>query len=280
MTDPTRTCAITGSSAGIGKAVAIEIAKMGWQVIMLVRESEKARMAFEEVRASSEDGEIQIFIVDLSSRDSIIHAVDQMKSDGIRIDVLVNNAGVVKRSYETSTDGHEMTLAVNHLGPFLLTNLLLPLMNDGPDSRIVNVTSEHYRKGRIDHDRITREPFKGTRAYADSKLAMILFTRELSRRLHTRNITVNSMHPGIAGTDVFREYPQFIARMINLLVPGPASAARSVVHLVTSPELENVTGAYFTKSDRKQVISTAEDDELARIVWDLSEKMTGLTELL
>ncbi len=271
-----RTCAITGCSAGIGKAAAIAIATMGWRIIMLVRESDKSRAAFNEIRAASPDDIVPEYHLDLSSFDSIALAAEQMRTDGVQIDVMVNNAGVFKRAPAKSADGHEMTLAVNLLGPFLLTNLLLPLINNGPDSRIVNVTSEHYRKGQIDPITLARQPFNGSNAYADSKLALILFTRELSRRLQNRGITVNSVHPGVAGTDVFREYPNWFARLINTVVPGPASAASAVVHLATSSDVADTTGAYFSKSTVKPVRGSAEDDELARRVWELSARLTDL----
>jgi len=276
MSGTSSTCVITGSSAGIGKRAAITLAKHGWQVIMLVRESEKSRAAYEEIQEAAPDGEVSLYTADLASQVSIRQAVDEMKADGLSINILVNNAGIAKRSFESSVDGYEMTLAVNYLAPFLLTNLLLPLIPDGPGSRIINVTSAHHKKGSIDPDRIVREPFNGNRAYADTKLALILFTRELARRLEERAITVNSLHPGVASTDIMRDYPRWLEKLSKILIPGPTATAEAVVHLVTSPDVGSVSGAYFYKQVQKEVSGQAADDDLARSLWEMSERLTGL----
>ena len=210
MTQEKRTCVITGASAGIGKATAIEMASLGCSVIMLVRDCEKSRAAAEEIKAASGSDDVRMICVDFASQASIRAAAGEMAEAGVRVDVLVNNAGVYKRSREISPDGIEMTLAVNFAAPFLLTELVVPLMEGSPDARIINLSSENYKNGRVVLDE-TGDSFSGNKAYAESKLLVIAWTRELARRLESKGITANAVHPGVVGTDVFREYPRWFA---------------------------------------------------------------------
>jgi len=272
-------CVITGCSAGIGKATAIEMARLDYHVVMLVRDSGKSRAALEEIKAASGNSDVKLFYVDLASLASIRRVAETIASEYSRIDVLINNAGVFKRKREMSADGIEMKLAVNYFAPFLLTNLLLPLIEGSPEGRIVNLTSELYKKGHADLESASSgERFNGNKAYADSKLLLVMFTQEMSRRLVGCDISVNCVHPGVVGTDVFREYPRWFAKLLNRLISKPEDAAKYVVNLATASELKGVGGRYFSKSKMK--LSTGKDlsQELLERLWGQSELMTGLGE--
>lgn len=202
-------CVITGCNTGIGKITAIELAKQNFEIIMLVRDSQKSRDAFNEIKETAKSDKIKLYYVDLASLQSIKQVANDIKQKYSKVDVLINNAGVFKRKKEKSIDGFEMTLAVNYLAPFMLTNLLLPLLKESNQTRIVNVSSELYKRGNVNiENNFSDEKFNGDKAYANSKLLMLFFTKELAKRLIKNNITVNCVHPGVVGTDVFREYPK------------------------------------------------------------------------
>ena len=274
--DGRKVCVITGSSAGIGKATAIKMAALGYEVIMLVRDCDKSRLALEEVKQRSGSDNVRLYYVDLASQQSIRDVVERIKKDLDRIDVLVNNAGVFRRKAERSPDGFEMTLAVNYLAPFLLTTLLLPLLEAPPNSRVVNVTSELYRKGVADLDtRADDGRFNGNQAYANSKLLLVMFTRGLAKGLVESGTTVNCVHPGVVATDVFREYPRWFNRLLNRFISKPEDAAEHVVRLASSGALDGVTGTYFSKSEEKAFNTSAEWEKDRARVWTRSEELTG-----
>ena len=274
--DGRKVCVITGSSAGIGKATAIQMAELGYEVIMLVRDYDKSRRALAEVKKRSGSDNVSLYYVDLASQQSIRDVVERIKKDLDHIDVLVNNAGVFRRKAERSPDGFEMTLAVNYLAPFLLTTLLLPLLEATPNSRVVNVTSELYRKGVADLDTQADDGrFNGNRAYANSKLLLVMLTRGLAKRLEESGTTVNCVHPGVVATDVFREYPRWFNRLLNRFISNPEDAAAHVVRLASSSALDGVTGKYFSKSEEKPISPNAESQEDLRHVWRRSEVLTG-----
>lgn len=275
--DSRRVCVITGSSAGIGKETAIKVAELGYEVIMLVRDCDKSRLALEEVKQRSGSDNVRLYYVDLASQQSIRDVVKRIENDFDRIDVLVNNAGVFRRRYQKSQDGFEMTLTVNYLAPFLLTTLLLPLLESTPNSRVVNVTSELYRKGVVNLDTQAENiRFNGNRAYANSKLLLVMFTRGLAERLSGSGIAVNCVHPGVVATDVFREYPRWFNRVLNRFISKPEDAAEHVVRLASSSALDGVTGKYFSKSEEKAIATSAESQGDRERVWTRSEALTGI----
>ena len=274
--DGRKICVITGSSVGIGKATAVKMAELGYEVIMLVRDCDKSRLALDEIKQESGSDHVTLCYVDLSSQQSIREAVKRLKADVDRIDVLVNNAGVFRRRLQKSPDGFEMTLAVNYLAPFLLTSLLLPLLEAAPGSRVVNVTSELYRKGVADLDTQADDGrFNGNRAYANSKLLLVMFTQRLSERLSGSGVSVNCVHPGVVATDVFREYPRWFNRLLNRFISKPEDAAEHVVRLAASRALHGVTGKYFSKSEEKPISPNAESQEDLGHLWEKSEALTG-----
>lgn len=267
-----KTCLITGCSTGIGKQVAIQLAKKNFNIIMLVRDSDKSRNAFEEVQALSSNPNIKMFYVDLSSQESITSAAEMIKNDYQQIDILINNAGVFKRTFDKTDDGFEMTFAVNYIAPFHLTNLLLPLIEKSSQGRIINLTSELYKKGKAIIDQSSsNNKFDGGKAYANSKMLVVLFTKELARRLENKNVTVNCVHPGVIGTDVFREYPKLFSSLLNLLISKPELGAEPVLYLATSPDLQNISGEYFNKSKRTPTVDLANDNKIAERIWQETE---------
>jgi NAD(P)-dependent dehydrogenase (short-subunit alcohol dehydrogenase family) len=263
---------ITGASAGIGKATAIRLAQDGYRVVMLVRDSEKSRAAQAEIRSASSSEDVEAVYVDLSSKSSTRAAAEELRRTLPRIDVLVNNAGVYKRTRALSADGIEMTLAVNFVAPFLLTNELLPLLEAAPAGRIVNLTSEHYRSSDLDLDAEGR--FNGSKTYATSKLLVALWTRALSERLGPTGITVNCVHPGVVGTDVFREYPTWVNKLLNVFIAKPADGARPVVQLATDASLRASPGRYYYKSQERELKGLAADGEAVLQAWDMGERLT------
>ncbi|MCB0282637.1 MAG: SDR family oxidoreductase [Calditrichaeota bacterium] len=269
-----KACLITGCSGGIGKQAAIQLAKMNYNIIMLVRDSNKSRIAFDDIKSQSGNHNIKMFYADLASPESVANVSEKIKSEYAQIDILINNAGILKRKYESTADGYEMTLAVNYLAPFLLTKLLLPIVEKSPNGRIINLTSELYKKGTAIIEKSPSDnKFNGNKAYANSKMLVVLFTKELARRLENKNVTVNCVHPGVVATDSFREYPKLFSSFINLLISKPEVGAEPVVYLATSPDLQNISGKYFNKSKTAPTVSTANDEKIAEKIWQETESL-------
>ncbi|MCB9070791.1 MAG: SDR family NAD(P)-dependent oxidoreductase [Calditrichae bacterium] len=265
-------CLITGCNTGIGKQTAIQLAKLNYTIITLVRDSEKSRMAFEDIKTRSNNQNVKMFYVDFSSPDSIISVVEKVKGEYSKIDVLINNAGVLKRNLQIGYKGYEMTMVVNYFAPFLLTNLLLPLIEKSTHGRIINLSSELYKKGETTISKpSSAKKFDGNKVYADSKLLIVLFTKELAKRLNGKNITVNSVHPGVVGTDVFRDYPKWFSKLLNLFISKPEVGAEPIVYLATSDEVSNITGEYFSKTQLSKTIDIVNDEKVAEQIWKETE---------
>jgi len=272
-----RTVVITGASGGIGKATATELAGQGHTVVPVVRDCEKSLIAIDDIAASCGQSVNPVF-ADLSSRQSVLAAADEIRQSYGRIDVLVNNAGVYKRRCELSADGIEMTLAVNFAAPFLLTNELIPLMERGSDSRIVNLTSELYRNGRLVLDLDSRDKYSGKKAYADSKLLVAVWTRELARRVEGLGITANCVHPGVVGTDAFRDYPGWVNTILNMFISKPEEGAKPVVRLAVDPQLAGATGGYYYMDEPRDFAGAASDSRDGARVWDFGVQLTTFQE--
>ncbi|MCB0753835.1 MAG: SDR family oxidoreductase [Ignavibacteriae bacterium] len=267
-------CVITGCNSGIGKNTAIELAKLGYEIIMLVRDSEKSRNAYEEIKKESGSELLQLIYIDLASLESIKKSADELKKKISKINVLINNAGIFKRKEARSPEGFELTIAVNYLAPFYLTKLLLPLIENAESSRIISLSSELYKNGKVYLDsRFSNTKFDGTKAYADSKLLVIYFTKSLAKRLSTTSVTVNALHPGVIGTDVFREYPKWFSRLLSLFISTPEMGAQPSVYLATSAEVKGLTGKYFYKTKVKETDPVANDEELADNIWEKTEEL-------
>lgn len=270
-------CVITGCNSGIGKVTAIELAKKGYIIVMLVRDSQKSRKAFREIKQESGSDNIILKYVDMASLRSIKWVSDEINSEFKSIDILINNAGIYKRKYEKTEDGYEMTVAVNYIASFVLTNHLLPLLRMTKNTRIINVTSELYKKGNIYlESRFSPKKFKGDKAYADSKLLIVYFTKELAKHLEEVGITVNCVHPGVVGTDVFREYPGWFAKLLNRFISSPEEGAKPSIYLASSEEVSGTTGKYFYKTKIKEIDNVANDSALSEKIWQKTEELTGV----
>jgi NAD(P)-dependent dehydrogenase (short-subunit alcohol dehydrogenase family) len=277
-----KTVVITGANSGIGKATATQLAKMGATVVMACRDKERGDAALAEVRAASKNPAVRLMILDLASQASVREFVREFESRYRRLDVLVNNAGVVLNKREMTPDGIVTAFAVNYLSPFLLTNLLLPRLVASAPSRIVNVTSALHFKGHIDFKDVqVKKHYKGSKAYAESKLAIVLFTYELARRLRVIGVTANCVHPGAVGTKLARGDAGLLGAVMLVTAPflgSPENGAATSVYLASAPELAQVTGKYFV--DKNQQVSSHESyDQLeAKELWDISMKLTKMSK--
>jgi NAD(P)-dependent dehydrogenase (short-subunit alcohol dehydrogenase family) len=267
-------CVISGCNSGIGKYTAIELAKSEYEIFMLVRDSDKSRAAYEEIKRESGSEAVQLIYVDLTSLESVRKATEELKNKVDKIDLLINNAGVFKRNEVKTEAGFEMTIAVNYIAPFYLTNLLLPLLQKAAAARIINLSSELYKNGKVyPETRFSNTKFDGSKAYADSKLLIVYFTKSLANRLKDTEITVNALHPGVVGTDVFREYPNWFNKILGLFITSPQKGAEPTIYLATSGEVKGITGKYFCKTKEKEIHPVANDDKLAEKIWAKTEEL-------
>ena len=274
-----KTCLITGGSDGIGYAAARELAQLGATVLIVGRNAMKTATAVERIIEETDNGAVRYLLADLSSLGDVRRLAAQVKEGIPRLDVLVNNAGAIFLSHRRSVDGIEMTFALNHLGHFLLTTLLLDLLRDSAPARIVNVSSgAHFSAGNFRLEYLPRPGSNGGyRAYGRSKLCNILFTYELARRLEGSGVTVNALHPGLVRTNIARNNG-LLGRVVNFFIGArgvdAVKGAKTLNYLATSPEVEGLTGKYFV--DRRAVPSSAlsYDDGLASDLWELSERLT------
>jgi NAD(P)-dependent dehydrogenase (short-subunit alcohol dehydrogenase family) len=272
-----RTVVVTGASAGIGAAAARQFADLGATVAVVGRSAQKTAAVADALGAEAH-------LVDYSRLDDVRRLADELLVRYPRIDVLANNAGGVFSGRNTSADGHEMTFQVNHLAPFLLTNLLLDRLTTAPDgARVINTASAAYRRGRLDLDDLdrTRVRYTGSGAYGASKLANILFTRELARRTQDTGVTTSAFHPGRIATDIGREgglyHLLFGSRLAKALNSTPAQGAEPLVRLATTVDAHTVNGQYFhrfTPEDPKNKQAT--DPNLAQELWERSAQLTGV----
>ena len=274
-----KTCLITGGSDGIGYASAREMARMSATVVIVGRNDKKTANAVERIIGETGNREVHYMLADLSSQRDVRRLVDQVKQQISRLDVLVNNAGAIFLSNRRSVDGIEMTFALNHLGYYLLTTLLLDLLKDSAPARIVNVSSSsHWSAANFRLEDLPKPGSNlGYRAYGRSKLCNILFTYELARRLEGSDVTVNALHPGLVRTGIARNNG-LLGRVVNFFIGvrgvDAAKGAETLNYLAASPEVEGTTGKFFV--DCRAVSSSARsyDTRLASDLWELSERLT------
>jgi len=272
-----KTCLITGGNSGIGKATALGLARMGWTIVIVSRSKEKGEAALIDIIAKSGNRNVELMLADISTQDSIRRLASDFKAGHQKLHLLVNNAGVYLTRRTTTVDGLESTFATNHLGPFLLTNLLLGLLKASAPSRIVNVTSDAHNGAKVNFEDLQGEKrFSGWQAYGQSKLAMILFTHVLAKRLDGTGVTVNSAHPGVVRTN-FANNNGLVTFGFRLLRPffiSSETAAKRILYVATSPDLEGVTGKYFSKMHEVKSSQESYDDDSARRLWQISEQLT------
>ncbi len=271
---------VTGANSGIGKATAHALAVTGARVVLACRSLARGEAALEDISRATGSDRVELMHLDLSSLESVRSFASAFLRRHDRLSCLINNAGVILRDRQLSADGYEMQFAVNHLGHFLLTRELLPVLQASAPSRVVTVSSGAHRIGRIDFDDINLDRrYTIFGAYARSKLANILFTRELARRTAGSGVTANCLHPGGVGTNigVDRETRagSRIMQVLSAIMASPEKGAETSVYLATAPEVATVTGAYFVKQRPRTPARRALDDELAKRLWEESERMVS-----
>jgi NAD(P)-dependent dehydrogenase (short-subunit alcohol dehydrogenase family) len=276
-----KTVLITGATSGIGKATALGLATMGAHLAITGRDVGRIEAAGEEIRAAG-GGQVDLFIADLSSQSEVRRLVEEVLQTLSRIDVLINNVGGYWDTRHVTADGLERTFALNHLAPFLLTNLLLDKLKQSAPARVVTVSSNAHAMGRIDFNDLQGErSYSGARAYNQSKLANVVFSYELARRLLATSVSANALHPGLVSTSFGAEDPARVQRVfIPFLRPfmkSPARGATTSIHLASARELEQVSGQYFSSSRPKKSSERSYDQAAAARLWQVSDDLVGLT---
>jgi retinol dehydrogenase-14 len=278
-----KVCIVTGASSGIGKATALGLARIGATVVLVCRDKNRGESVLNEIKRKYQNSSVDLFVADLSSQESIRALVRQYVDKYKQLHVLINNAGIFFTKRHITVDGTEAVFAVNYLAPFLLTNLLLDTLKRSAPSRIINVAGAHHHKGKINFDDLQgAQDFNGSRAIAQSKLALVLCTNELARRLEGTGVTVNCSDPGMVATnltDKDEDFPKFFKYMFKMIKPflkSPAKGAETSIYLASSSEVEGVTGQYFANKKITKSSPASYDINTARRLWDLSVSLTGL----
>ncbi len=271
---------ITGGTSGIGKAAAKALAGMGAEVVVTGRNRQKGEGALQEIRSESGNNRVSLLLADLAAQAEVRRLAKEFRASHDRLDVLVNNAGLYKTRRTETPDGIEMTLAVNHLAPFLLTNLLLDLLKKSAPSRVINVSSEAERWGKIDLDDLQSERrYRGFPVYGKSKLANIMFTYELAERLRGTGVTANCIHPGSVNTNMGkneRGVGILLFRAFKPFMRSPKKGADTLVYLAASPDVQGRTGEYFIDREVATPSKQAYDGTLREQLWEASEELTNL----
>ena len=273
-----RTCLVTGANSGIGKETALGLARLGARVVLVCRNAQKGALALSEIHRASGSTPPELLIADLSSLASVRTLAAQVQQRCPRLDVLINNAGAAVPSRTLSADGIEMTLAANHLGPSLLTLLLLDRLKASTPSRIVNVSSDAHRNARLDMDdlQFARRKYNALAAYGQSKLLMNAFTFELARRLEGTGVTANCLHPGVVATNIWPpDAPWYFKLAVAAIKPFMLNARRGAevsLYVAGSPDVAGVTGQYFVKSKVAESSPLSRDPKVMADVWQWTEQ--------
>jgi NAD(P)-dependent dehydrogenase (short-subunit alcohol dehydrogenase family) len=274
-----KVCIVTGATSGIGQITALELAKMGASVVAVGRNAQKGAATLEMIKRQSASETVEFLQADLSSQQSIRQLVQAYSDKYDRLHVLVNNAGAVYSKRQTSTDGIEMTIALDHLGPFLLTELLLPLLKGSAPARIVTVSSGVHARGHIHFDDLQGEKhYAALHAYFQAKLANILVTYELARQLQGTGVTANCVAPGKVATNFAIDNggaAALFAKATRFLSRSPEKGAETSIYVASSPLIEGVTGKYFFDKMEKQSSKESYDEEIARKLWEVSTLLTN-----
>jgi NAD(P)-dependent dehydrogenase (short-subunit alcohol dehydrogenase family) len=273
---------ITGANTGIGKETAIDLAKRGGKIYIACRDIHRGQEAIKDIKEKSQNDNIHFLQLDLASLESIRDFSKQFHDLEPKLDILINNAGVMMTPQSTTKDGFELQFGTNHLGHFLLTNLLLDLLKCASPSRVVVVSAELHRITGINRDDLMlTSNYNSLKAYAQSKLANILFSNELAKRLEGTGVTVNSLHPGVVQSELGRHANPFLNKYIGKPIIFPLfkttiDGAQTQIKLAVDPDLENVSGKYFSGGNLKTVSSNAQDEKTADWLWNQSCRLVGL----
>jgi NAD(P)-dependent dehydrogenase (short-subunit alcohol dehydrogenase family) len=274
-----KVCLVTGAASGIGAATAQALARQGAAVVLVDRDAEKGAATAGRIKAEAGGSTVEFIRADLSSQQEIRRLAREFMDRYPRLHVLVNNAGAMFAARQESADGIEMTLALNYLGYFLLANLLLDTIRASAPARIINVSSRSHARARIHFDDMqSRVRYRGLKAYEHSKLAIVLFTYELARRLEGTGVTVNALHPGVVATNFARDGGGIMGLVVRAFRFGfisPEEGARTSIYLAASPEVEGVTGKYFVNCKAAPSSPASYDTATARRLWQWSEESTG-----
>ncbi len=277
-----KVCVVTGATSGIGQIAATELARRGAHVVIVGRSAQKCTATQAQIRSAIPSASVDVAVADLSALAETKRLAHEIREKYPRIDVLLNNAGAMFRKRSESADGIERTFALNHLSYFVLTNLLLPVLEQSTPARIVNVASDAHKGASINFADIQlKTKYSGWKAYQQSKLANILFTYELARRIQGKNVTANTLHPGFVNTnflEVFKDSPMawVLKAVVPLIALSPENGARTSIYLASSPEVEGVSGRYFVKEKPIASSSQSQDQAAAERLWRLSVDMTGV----
>ena len=274
-----RTVLVTGGTGGIGAATARGLAAMGAHLAIVGRNRGRTEDAAREIRTAG--GQVDVFVADLSAQSEVRRLADEVLHRFSRINVLVNNVGGYWNTRHETIDGIERTFAVNHLAPFLLTNLLLERMKQSAPARVVTVASNVQALGRIDFDDLQNQrSYSGARAYNQSKLANVMFTYELARRVPATVVTANALHPGVVSTGFGAEDPGTVQRLftpfMRPFMKSPLRGAATSIHVASAPDLDQVTGCYFANSKLRRSGQRSYDEDAAARLWCVSADLVGL----
>ncbi|XP_069019314.1 retinol dehydrogenase 13-like [Embiotoca jacksoni] len=280
-----KTVLITGGNTGIGKETAVDLARRGARVILACRDMGRANKAAEDVRRRSGNDNVIVKKLDLASLQSVRQLAKDIQASEERLDVLINNAGVMSCPKWQTEDGFEMQFGVNHLGHFLLTNCLLDLLKKSAPSRIVNVSSLAHERGYIYFNDINQDKdYHPWKSYSQSKLANVLFTKELANRMQGTRVTTYSLHPGVIRTELGRHlwsmiplWKRVVSTPFMFLIKTPAEGAQTSIYCAVEENLQNESGLYYSDCAPKTAAPQGLDDEAAKKLWDLSASMVGLT---
>jgi NAD(P)-dependent dehydrogenase (short-subunit alcohol dehydrogenase family) len=279
-----KTILITGANSGIGRSTALGLAKMGASLVLVCRNENRAREAIDEIVKRTGNNSIELIVADLLVQSEVRKTANEFLSKKhAKLDVLINNAGSNFPSYQETEDGIEKTMALNYFAPFILTNLLLDNIERSAPSRIVNVSSVGHFGGHLDINNLTKDRRMGAQgfaAYQRSKLALVLFTYELARRLGRKSISVNCLHPGTVRTHIWAHagVATPITRLASLFMKSPEEGAQTTIYLASSPDVEGVSGKYFDDCEPKTSSRESYDEVLASRLWEESLKATGLVK--
>lgn len=274
-------CLITGGTNGIGKSTALGLARMGATVVIVGRNASKTARVVNEIKSATATPKVTALLADLSSLNDVRRLAGEFKSEYAQLHVLISNAGAVFLKRRVSVDGFEMTFAVNHLAHFLLTNLLIDTIRASAPARIVVVSSAAHTRARIDFENLQGERhYGGMDAYGNSKLANLLFTIELARRLEGTGVTVNALHPGFVNSGFAKNNGALVATVFGAVAPliarSPEKGAATSIYLASSPEVQSITGKYFSDSKMIRTAPQAADTAVAKRLWEISAEMVHL----
>ena len=278
-----KVCMITGANSGIGKATTQGLANLGATVVMVCRSRERGKEALDEIKQKSGNEDIYLLVADLASQAAIRSLVEDFRKEHSTLHVLINNAGIIPRKRMLTVEGLETQFAVNHLAPFLLTNLLVDVLKDSAPARVVTVASDMHRGATIDFDDLqAAQSYRPLRVYSRTKLANVLFTYELARKLEGTKVTANCLHPGVVATKLLANamgLPSPLKSTTKLIGSGPEKGAKTSIYLATSPEVEGISGKYFVRQKPVESSEISYDESLAGRLWKRSAELTGLSEM-